>query len=197
MYFSVSLGAISAWELGKWSAADGHWPAVWAPADQAPASTEHSGQTCQIGTPLGRANSVPYSEASAHFRAQSEQRTAVWDQIILRCLCFTRMSSVRRAAIHRFHCINERSTQDCVFRASESASQHFIFNLRKLNLMSFAFNVTIIIVLTQTACVSLFIRKRLVQFSSVPVHFFGTKVTDFFFTSWVSSCEQTHFSDKK
>jgi hypothetical protein len=59
-------------------------------------------ETCEIGTPLGRANSVPNSEVSSFQGAICTEKSSLGpDEVSL----FHRVSSFRRVAIHRFHCI--------------------------------------------------------------------------------------------
>jgi hypothetical protein len=59
-------------------------------------------ETCEIRTPLGLAKSVPNLEVSSFHRAISTKNSSSGpDEVSL----FHRMSSFRRAAIHRFHCI--------------------------------------------------------------------------------------------
>jgi hypothetical protein len=59
-------------------------------------------ETCEIRTPLGRAKSVPNSEVSSFHRAICSENSSFGpDEVSL----FHRMSSFRRVAIHRFHCI--------------------------------------------------------------------------------------------
>jgi hypothetical protein len=60
-------------------------------------------KTCEIRTPLGRARSVPYAEVcSFHSAICTENSSLALDEESL----FHRMSSFRRVATHRFHCIS-------------------------------------------------------------------------------------------
>jgi hypothetical protein len=59
-------------------------------------------ETCEMRTPLGRANSVPNSEVSSFYRPICTENSSLEpDQVSL----FHRMSSFCRVASHRFHCI--------------------------------------------------------------------------------------------
>jgi hypothetical protein len=59
-------------------------------------------ETCEIRTPLGQVKSVPYSEVSSFQRAIFTEDSWGPDEVSL----FHRMSSFRRVAFHRFHCIS-------------------------------------------------------------------------------------------
>jgi hypothetical protein len=58
-------------------------------------------ETSEIRTPLGQAESVPYSEVSSFQGAMSTENSSLGpDEVSM----IDRMSLFCRAAIHRFHC---------------------------------------------------------------------------------------------
>jgi hypothetical protein len=58
--------------------------------------------TCEIRTPLGLAKSVPYSKVSSFQGAICTENSNLGpDEVSL----FNMMSSFRRVAIHKFHCV--------------------------------------------------------------------------------------------
>jgi hypothetical protein len=87
--------------VDTWSTRWTIWPALLVSPTQA-LSCFYS-ETCEIRTPLGQAKGVPNSEVSSFHRAIKTENSSLGpDEVAL----FHRMSSFRRAAIHRFHCIS-------------------------------------------------------------------------------------------